>query len=94
MTNEKNLAAEIQGSRAANRNLSSRLKKLDQQSIKQQEIVYNQVSIERGQIKNVIKAKETLMSCFSITLTSYGWLQFFLNNDFKPRYIIFVNFYS
>ncbi|XP_078482846.1 coiled-coil domain-containing protein 39-like [Ciona intestinalis] len=41
-TKEKNLAAEIQGSRAANRNLSSRLKKLDQQSIKQQEIIYNQ----------------------------------------------------
>jgi len=43
-TEEKNLAAEIQGSRAANRNLSSRLKKLDQQAIKQQEIVYNQAS--------------------------------------------------
>nr|CAB3228550.1 coiled-coil domain-containing protein 39-like [Phallusia mammillata] len=42
ITKEKNIAAEIQGSRAANRNLSSRLKKLDQQSIKQQEIVYNQ----------------------------------------------------
>ncbi|CAK8671416.1 unnamed protein product [Clavelina lepadiformis] len=41
-TKEKNIAAEIQGSRAANRNLSSRLKKLDQQSIKQQEIIYNQ----------------------------------------------------
>ena len=43
ITREKNVGAEIQGSRAANRNLSSRLKKLDQQSIKQQEIIYNQV---------------------------------------------------
>jgi len=42
LTNEKDLAAAIQGGRAANRNLSSRLKTLDTQSIQQQEIVYNQ----------------------------------------------------
>ena len=40
---EKNVVAEIQGSRAASRNLSSRLKKLGHHSIKQQEIIYNQV---------------------------------------------------
>jgi len=40
---EKTFSAELQGSRAANRNLGSRLKKYDQQSIRQQEIVYNQV---------------------------------------------------
>lgn len=42
MTEEKTIAAEIQGSRAASRNMSSRLYKLDQQSVKQQEIIYNQ----------------------------------------------------
>ncbi|XP_039256465.2 coiled-coil domain-containing protein 39-like [Styela clava] len=42
MTSEKNVAASIQGSRAASKNLSSRLNKLDQQSVKQQEIIYNQ----------------------------------------------------
>lgn len=45
LTDEKSIAAEIQGSRAANRNISSRLKKLDLQSIKQQEIIYNQVCL-------------------------------------------------
>ena len=45
MAKEKDLVAEIQGGRAANRNLASRLKKLDSQSIQQQEIVYNQVCI-------------------------------------------------
>ncbi|KAK3698535.1 hypothetical protein QZH41_014464 [Actinostola sp. cb2023] len=39
---EKNTAAEIQGSRAASRNLSSKLHKLDQESLKQQEIIYMQ----------------------------------------------------
>ena len=42
-TTEKNTAAEIQGSRAASRNLSSRINKLDHDSLKQQEIIYNQV---------------------------------------------------
>merc|ERR1739838_921314 len=42
MREEKTLSAEIQGSRAANRNMGSRLTKFDHQSIKQQEIVYNQ----------------------------------------------------
>lgn len=42
MSQEKVLSAEIQGSRASNRNLASRLKRHDQQSIKQQEIVYGQ----------------------------------------------------
>ena len=41
---EKNVAAEIKGGRASSRNLSSRLKKLGRHSIKQQEIIYNQVS--------------------------------------------------
>ncbi|KAK2573594.1 Coiled-coil domain-containing protein 39 [Acropora cervicornis] len=39
---EANTAAEIQGSRAASRNLSSKLHKLDQESLKQQEIIYMQ----------------------------------------------------
>ena len=42
-TLEKNRQAEIQGSRAASRNLSSRINKLDHDSLKQQEIIYNQV---------------------------------------------------
>ncbi|XP_038050649.1 coiled-coil domain-containing protein 39-like [Patiria miniata] len=41
-TTEKNTLAEIQGSRAASRNLSSRINKLDHDSLKQQEIIYNQ----------------------------------------------------
>ena len=40
---ETNTNAEIQGAKAASRNLSSKLYKLDQESLKQQEIVYNQV---------------------------------------------------
>ncbi|XP_068685794.1 coiled-coil domain-containing protein 39-like [Montipora capricornis] len=39
---EANTAAEIQGARAASRNLSSKLHKLDQESLKQQEIIYMQ----------------------------------------------------
>ena len=42
---ETNTNAEIQGAKAASRNLSSKLYKLDQESLKQQEIVYNQVLI-------------------------------------------------
>lgn len=34
-----------QGARAASRNLSSKLHKLDQESLKQQEIIYMQVSV-------------------------------------------------
>ncbi|PIK37807.1 putative coiled-coil domain-containing protein [Apostichopus japonicus] len=41
-TVEKNSAAEIQGARAASRNLSSRINKYDHDSLKQQEIIYNQ----------------------------------------------------
>ena len=44
LTSEKNVLAEIQGGRASSRNMSSRLKKLGQHSIKQQEIIYNQAS--------------------------------------------------
>lgn len=40
---ETSTEAEIQGAKAANRNLSSKLNKFDQESLKQQEIVYNQV---------------------------------------------------
>ena len=43
---EKDTDAEIQGGRAAIRNLNSKIYKLDHDSLKQQEIVYNQV---RGQ---------------------------------------------
>lgn len=39
---ESNTTAEIQGGKASSRNLSSKLYKLDQESLKQQEIVYNQ----------------------------------------------------
>uniref|UniRef100_A0A7M5X734 Coiled-coil domain-containing protein 39 n=2 Tax=Clytia hemisphaerica TaxID=252671 RepID=A0A7M5X734_9CNID len=39
---ETNTNAEIHGAKAASRNLSSKLYKLDQESLKQQEIVYNQ----------------------------------------------------
>ena len=42
---ETNTNAEIQGTKAASRNLTSKLYKLDQESLKQQEIVYNQVCI-------------------------------------------------
>ena len=42
---ETNTNAEIQGAKAASRNLSSKLYKLDQESLKQQEIVYNQVCL-------------------------------------------------
>ena len=35
----------VQGARAASRNLSSKLHKLDQESLKQQEIIYMQVRI-------------------------------------------------
>lgn len=41
-TDERNTEAEIQGSRAAIRNLNSKINKLDHDSLKQQEIVYNQ----------------------------------------------------
>jgi len=41
-TEERNTEAEIQGSRAAARNLNSKIYKLDHDSLKQQEIVYNQ----------------------------------------------------
>lgn len=40
---ETGLNAEIQGAKAASRNLTSKLYKVDQESLKQQEIVYNQV---------------------------------------------------
>ena len=40
---ETDLTAEIQGAKAASRNLSSKLNKLDQEALKQQEIIYNQV---------------------------------------------------
>ncbi|KAL5004553.1 hypothetical protein ScPMuIL_018009 [Solemya velum] len=39
---ERNLEAEIQGSQAAMKNLTSKVAKLDTESLKQQEIVYNQ----------------------------------------------------
>ncbi|XP_041355046.1 coiled-coil domain-containing protein 39-like [Gigantopelta aegis] len=39
---EKNIEAEIQGSHAAGRNLNSKIGKLDHDSLKQQEIIYNQ----------------------------------------------------
>ncbi|XP_071950306.1 coiled-coil domain-containing protein 39-like [Antedon mediterranea] len=41
-TLEKDTTAEIQGARAASRNLGSRINKLDHDSLKQQEIIYNQ----------------------------------------------------
>ncbi|XP_072033774.1 coiled-coil domain-containing protein 39-like [Amphiura filiformis] len=41
-TTEKNSLASIQGGRAASRNLTSRINKLDHDSLKQQEIIYNQ----------------------------------------------------
>lgn len=41
-TNERNIDAEIQGSRATLRNLNAKLTKLDTESLKQQEILYNQ----------------------------------------------------
>ena len=42
-TKEKDSEAQIQGSRAALRNLQSKINRLDDDSIKQQEIIYNQV---------------------------------------------------
>lgn len=41
-TAERNTEAEIQGSRAAARNLNSKISKVDHDSLKQQEIIYNQ----------------------------------------------------
>ena len=45
-TSERNHEAEIQGSQAAIRNLASKISKLDTDSLKQQEIIYNQVSMK------------------------------------------------
>ena len=45
--NEKDTDAAIQGGRAATRNLNSKIYKLDHDSLKQQEIVYNQVDEEQ-----------------------------------------------
>lgn len=42
---EKHLVAEVQGSRAAVRNLQGKVNQLDQESLKQHEILYNQVWI-------------------------------------------------
>ncbi|XP_074657844.1 coiled-coil domain-containing protein 39-like [Tubulanus polymorphus] len=42
LVKERNDEAEIQGSRAAIRNLNSKINKLDHDSLKQQEIIYNQ----------------------------------------------------
>ena len=41
---ETNMAADIQGGRATLRNLSSKQNKLDEETLKQQEILYTQVS--------------------------------------------------
>ena len=40
---EKNMAADIQGGRATLRNLSTKQNKLDEETLKQQEILYTQV---------------------------------------------------
>ena len=40
---EKNMTADIQGGRATLRNLSSKQNKLDEEMLKQQEILYTQV---------------------------------------------------
>ena len=53
---ESDTNAEIQGAKAASRNLSSKLYKLDQESLKQQEIVYNQV----GSFKFIFRAVNPL----------------------------------
>ena len=44
----------IQGARAASRNLSSKLHKLDQESLKQQEIIYMQVCSKDSTNKTVL----------------------------------------
>ena len=44
---EGNLNADIQGAKAASRNLSSKLNKLDMESLKQLEIVHNQVTLNK-----------------------------------------------
>ena len=43
-TSLNNKAAEIQGFQAASKNLSSKLNKIDQEALKQHEIIYNQVT--------------------------------------------------
>ena len=53
---ETNTNAEIHGAKAASRNLSSKLYKLDQESLKQQEIVYNQVRSSK-----IVRTENTLL---------------------------------
>ncbi|KAL2097210.1 hypothetical protein ACEWY4_006417 [Coilia grayii] len=48
---EKDLVSEVSGSKAAISNLDSRLRKLDQNTLKQQEIIYNQASQTMGHHK-------------------------------------------
>ena len=60
---ETNTNAEIQGAKAASRNLSSKLYKLDQESLKQQEIVYNQVLF--FQLFIIIIIFQNFKSCIS-----------------------------
>lgn len=43
---EKDTTAEIQGTKAAIRNLDSKINKLDHDSLKQLEIIYNQVCVD------------------------------------------------
>lgn len=43
---EKCVLAEIEGSRASLKNLNSRLRRLDADALKQQELIYNQVKCE------------------------------------------------
>ena len=42
-TSQSNKIAEIQGFQAASKNLGSKLNKIDQEALKQHEIIYNQV---------------------------------------------------
>ena len=87
---ESNTNAEIQGAKAASRNLSSKLYKLDQESLKQQEIVYNQV----GSFKITFRAVKVMMRRYCVFFyyfvnTLFIWLcRIFNCNNLKERWLI------
>lgn len=51
MDKEKCVLAEVEGSRASLKNLNSRLRRLDADALKQQELIYNQVKLIYNQVK-------------------------------------------
>lgn len=56
---EKNLTAEIAGGQAASRNLKSRLSKLDQEAIKQKQLLYT-MDFALQQLERKIRRQEVI----------------------------------